>query len=954
MPEPLNPELWKQVDELLDAALDLPPGEREAYLAAACADQPKLRDEVLSLLNAEKKAGTFMVGSAMRVAARELADANGKLVNALLLGQEVGKYRIERLLGKGGMGEVYLALETSLNRKVALKILPSQFVADAERVARFDREAQIISALNHPNLVTIYEVGNLDNLHFIAMEFIEGKTLSEFSGKTMKLREVLSIVAQVAEALMAAHQAGITHRDIKPDNIMVRADGYAKVLDFGLAKLTAGVKVGEQPSAAQTQAGAVMGTLVYMSPEQATGEALDHRTDVWSLGVVLYELVTGSAPFKEDVRVATVKAILQSDPGSVRNSNPALPAELDHIIEKALEKDRDLRYQTASDFRADLRRLLRAIDSSPTLSSTAQLIAGRRTASARRWLWLAACLAALSIVALAAWRWSRAPRGPDWTRATHIQLTDQAGAEYFPSLAPDGKSFVYAGKEGGNLDLFLLRVGGKNPRNLTRDSTADDTQPAFSPDGEHIAFRSERTPRGIYVMEATGENVRRVADDGNHPSWSPDGKEIVFSEQGRDQPDVRNNQISALWIVNVASGAKRLLIREDAMQPSWSPNGRRIAFWSMPRSAGRRDVATIPSAGGVPVVVTTDGTTNWNPVWSPDGKFLYYASDRSGNMSFWRVAIDQETGAVLSEPEAVVTPSKFSRHLGFSRDGKRMIYVQTDNHSNIQGSQFDAKSEKLIGEPFWITSGDRQVAGPELSADGKQFVMRVPRRTQDDIVVVNRDGTNWRDLTNDKFFDRYPRWSPDGKKIAFTSDRTGNYEIWTIDVDGNNLHQVTFKSKAETSFPIWSPDGQKLLCRIDLAPVIIDMNKPWSEQTPQPLPPPDISDRFVVWDWSPDGKKLAGFFEGRSPGLGYYSFETNRYERLAGVSALPMWLPDSQRFVYTYEGKAFIADIGSKKTRELFARQPDQVRALAVSHDGQLIYYTVASAESDIWLLDLE
>lgn len=546
------------------------------------------------------------------------------------------------------------------------------------------------------------------------------------------------------------------------------------------------------------------------------------------------------------------------------------------------------------------------------------------------------------------------PGGPDWSRATHIQLTDQAGTEFFPSLTPDGKSFVYASKQEGNFDLYLLRVGGKNPRNLTKDSTADETQPAFSPDGEHIAFRSERVPSGIYVMEATGENVRRVAAEGFHPSWSPSGEEIVISEAGRDLPDVRNNEPSELRIVNVETGALRVLTRGDAMQPAWSPSGERIAYWYMPPSAGRRDIATIPLAGGAPVVVTKDGTTNWNPVWSPNGRYLYYASDRGGNMNFWRVAIDEKSGQVLSEPEAVVTPSKYSRHLGFSRDGKRMIYVQTNSQSNIQASHFDARSEKLIGEPFWITRGDRQVAGPELSADGRQFVMRLPRRTQDDIVVVNFDGTNWRDLTNDKYFDRYPRWSPDGKRVAFTSDRSGNYEVWTIDADGTNLHQVTFAKKGDTSFPIWSPDGQKLICRIDLVPSIIDLSRTWSEQTPRPLPPPDIADRFVVWDWSPDGKKLAGFFEGRGSGLGYYSFETNRYERISDVSALPMWLPDSRRFVYTAEGKAFLADIVTRKSKELFSRPPDQVHALAVSRDSQLIYYTVAQTESDIWLLNLE
>ena len=284
-------------------------------------------------------------------------------------------------------------------------------------------------------------------------------------------------------------------------------------------------------------------------------------------------------------------------------------------------------------------------------------------------------------------------------------------------------------------------------------------------------------------MEATGENLRPVTPGGFHPSWSPDNKEIVISEAGRDSPDVRNTIPSKLWIVNVETGARRLLTETDAMQPAWSPHGARIAFWFMPPSVGRSDIATIPRGGGEPLVITKDASTNWNPVWSPDGKYLYFASDRSGNMNFWRVAIDEETGRVLSEPEAVVTPSKFSGHLNFSRDGRRMIYVQTNRQSNIQAAEFDANREKMIGEPFWITRGDRQIVRPELSPDGKQFVMRVPRRTQDDLAVLSRDGSNWRDLTNDKFFDRYPRWSADGKKIAFVSDRSGSYEIWTIDAD---------------------------------------------------------------------------------------------------------------------------------------------------------------------------
>jgi len=956
----MTPELWKQVDALLEAALELPPDKRERFVVESCDGNQELREEVLSLVRAQAKASAFLERSAMKVAAQALAQDSSQNKHISLIGEELGTYKIEQVLGVGGMGEVYLARETKLNRRVALKILPAQFVADAERASRFEREAQALSALNHPNLITIYEVGVVNDLHFIAMEYVEGHSLREMMSSPMKVRDVLSIVAQVAEALSAAHQSGIIHRDVKPDNIMVRADGYVKVLDFGLAKLSEAAVYGASSIAphaiAYTQAGATMGTLAYMSPEQATGETIDHRTDIWSLGVVLYELLTKQKPFRGANRQSTVNAILSSEPNSAANSDPTFPSELDLVLERALEKDRELRYQTASDFRADLRRILRSMDSAPSNSRHRALAEFRKKSVSRRWLWPAAAVIAI-LLATAAWiLFKPRSQAPDWSRATHVQLTDQPGTEFFPSLAPDGRSFVFASKTNGNFDLFLQRVGGKNPTLLTRGSTADDTQPAFSPDSERIAFRSETEPAGIYVMEATGENRRPVTPGGFHPSWSPDNKEIVISEAGRDAPDVRNTIPSKLWIVNVETGARSLLTETDAMQPAWSPHGARIAFWFMPPGVGRSDIATIPRGGGEPLAITRDASTNWNPVWSPDGKYLYFASDRSGNMNFWRVAIDEETGQVLSEPEAVVTPSKFSGHLNFSRDGKRMIYVQTNRQSNIQAVEFDVNREKPTGEPFWITRGDRQIVRPELSPDGTQFIMRVPRRTQDDLVVLSRDGSNWRDLTNDKFFDRYPRWSTDGKKIAFVSDRSGSYEIWTIDADGTNLRQVTFTGIPGTSFPLWSPDGKQLLFRTNRLSYLLDLSRDWQQQTPQAIPTLDNPDDFfVAWDWSPDGKKLAGTFSGKDgSGIGYYSFETGRYEKLALYDELPMWLPDSRRFVFSHEGKAFILDIETRKVREMYSHQPEEVRSIAVSHDGRLLYYTLVSSESDIWLLDLE
>ena len=950
----MDRELWKQIDALLEQALEQPPEQREAFVIAACEANTVLRDEVLSLLKAQSQASHFMERSAINIAARALAHDSNITTIASLVGHEIETYRVEKLLGAGGMGEVYLARDAKLDRMVALKILPWHMVTDADRLGRFQREARALSSLNHPNLVTIYEVGEAKGVHFIAMELVEGKTLSSLRD-TLSLKELLSIVAQVAQALGAAHQSGIVHRDIKPDNVMVRTDGYAKVLDFGLVKLA---EVEPEPGApGHTQLGVAMGTLAYMSPEQASGEAVDHRTDIWSLGVVLYELATGRKPFSGETRQVTINAILSAQPEAATTIDSNLPLELDRILNKALEKDRELRYQTASDFRADLRRLLREIDSSPTASGSGSGRGPAGPLARRHWFSpVAACVLILLVAGLASYVWLRAkPAAPDWSRAAHMQLTNHPGTEYFPSLAPDGKSFVYASNETGNFDLFVQRVGGKTATPLTPGTPSDEIEPVFSPNGERIAFRSTREPAGVYVMEAGGENVRLLVAGCHHPAWSPDGSEIVCSTAGHEEaPTTRNTWPSALWVANVETGDRRVLCVNDAMQPSWSPNGDRIAFWFMPPSAGRSDIGTISRSGGEIEVVTKDASTNWNPVWSPDGKYLYFASDRSGNMSFWRVAIDEKSGKVQGEAAAVSTPSTFNRHLNFSRNGQRMIYVQTDQRSNIQAVKFDPRTEKIVGEPFWITRGDRQIVRPELSPDGARFVMRVPRRTQDDILVVNRDGTNWRDLTNDKFFDRYPRWSPDGKRIAFTSDRSGRYEIWMLDADATNLRQLTFDSPGDTTFPLWSPDGTQILFRRNFVNSILDVNKPWSEQNLRLLPAPAGDELFVAWDWSPDGKRLIGNLSGPPMVVGYFSFETNQYERVTEFGNGPMWLSDSSRFVFTFNDKAYIGDTKTKRVRELFSSPEYEIRSVNVSRDGEMLYFTLYSSESDIWLLDLE
>ena len=959
----MNQDRWKQIDALFDAVLDLPETEREKFLSEKCGGDEDLRNEVLSLLNANTISDNFLEKSAMGVVARNLADEQANVLNEQFIGESIGTYRVEKQIGAGGMGEVFLAYDEKLKRKVALKILPAEYTSNDERVKRFELEARAISALNHPNIVTIYDVGNSGGINYIATEYVEGKTLRELTGTNLKLKEILGIILQACDALSAAHNARIIHRDIKPENIMLRPDGYVKILDFGLAKLSE-IDLNTMKNFTGTAKGIIIGTPAYMSPEQVSDENVDHRTDLWSIGVVLYELLTGVNPFKKENRQNTFQAILSQEPPLASSLNPEISAELDRILVKALEKDADLSYQTASDLRADLKRIKREIDSSPSWSKSGNFpTPNRKSAAAQRYFsFLPFAFLLFTLLGYGVWYFflrTTPANAVDWTKANNIQLTDMKGTEFFPALSPDGKLFVYASDASGNQDIYIQRVSGKKAENLTADSAAEDTMPAFSPDGERIAFRSERASAGIYVMGLKGENVRRVADFGFHPSWSPDGKEIVVSMFGRDQPTVRASGEQGLWIINTETGAKRELSKTEASFPTWSPNGKRIAFWFYTGTFGRRDIATISADGGEPTVVAKDfAVSNWNPVWSPDGKYLYFVSSKGGSMNFRRVLIDEASGEVSGEPEPVVAPSKYNRHLNFSRDGKRMIYVQTNNQSNIHGADFDLKTLKPTREPSWITEGDREIARAELAPDGSRFVLRVIKRTQEDIVTVSRDGRDWRDVTDDASFERYVRWSPDSRQLAFGSDRGqegGN--IWISNADGTNLRQITFPDERHPGygFPVWSPDGKRLSINGNSTTYILDLTKNWNEQKPQPLADAQGVTGFVCWDWSPDGKKLAGTIHiGDSRALGIYSFETNSFVRLLENSGtIPSWLPDSRHLVYAAEREVFLLDTESKKTRLITSNPNLLLRAPFVSRDGRLLYYTAYTAESDIWLLDI-
>ncbi len=965
----MDAERWKQIDEVFDAALELEPAARAGFLSERCGGNVELKRQVESLLVAHEKAGGFIETSAMKVAARAVA---GDTVYATRPERVIGPYRVLSLLGTGGMGEVYLAEDTRLGRRVALKFLPLPFVSDPDRVRRFEREARAASALNHPNILTIYDIGRADATHYIAAEYIEGETLrARLKKGRIPAPEAVRIAAQVAEALSAAHAAGITHRDIKPENIIVRSDGYAKVVDFGLAKLAElpSGEVDSRSSAPLTPTGLVMGTIKYMSPEQVLGHVVEHRTDLWSLGVVLHEMLTGAGPFTGATKADSFDLILNHTPAPVTDFDEDLPPQLDAIISRALEKDPELRYQTASDMRAELRRLQRELEpySSKWSRTVSRFRLGRPRALGRRLLNVALAASVVALIAFGGWYFflreqksvAMPVAGPAWGSARSLQITDGTGPEFFPALAPDGKSLIYASRAKGNWDIYWQRVGGKTTVNLTKDSTADDTQPVYSPDGNYIAFRSERTPHGIYVMEATSENPRRVSDMGQHPSWSPDGKRLVVGADAFTSPTSRSVIPSALWLIDVTTGSKRLLTEGDAVQPSWSPRGDRIAYWGLHPGSGQRDIWTMPADGGEAVAVTNDEALDWNPVWSPDGEYLYFASNRGGSMNFWRVALDEKTGEVAGAPESVTTPSVYSQHLSFSRDGKRMAYVQKAETRSLQRIGFDPASGRTRGAPEAVLQGSRYVTSPDASPDGERLVYSSQGEKQEDIFVVNKDGTGLRQLTSDPHADRFPRWSPDGLSIAFYSDRGGRYEVWLINADGTNLRQLTSTSGASTVYPIWSPDGSRIVFKQrGQLPFIIETNKSWAEQTPEQLPPPDDgSDNFWVWTWSPDGRRLAGWLGDRSTTTNYihlYDFETRRYEQLTTFGDNPVWLRDNRRLLFHDNGRIYIIDSVTKKIQEALSASPHEAHYGTLTRDDRTLYFTLLRTEADVWLLSLE
>lgn len=933
----MSPERWARIKSVFGEAIETPEPERAALLDRTCGSDPDLRREVERLLAAEGSTLESPVfGTLARLAPRELER-----------GEMLAHYRVESKAGQGAMGAVYAAWDTRLNRRIALKILPAGEFADTARKQRFMREAHAASSLMHPNIVTIHDIGADRDMNFIAMEFVEGRSLDQIIPPAgLPVKQAVAYAVQIAGALSAAHAAGIVHRDLKPSNIMVTREGLVKLLDFGLARV---MRLPDRGSGPLTVEGEIMGTPSYMSPEQVRGQAADHRSDIFSFGTVLYEMVTGRCPFEGGTAVETMNAILKADPAALFEGGRAVPFALESIIQHCLEKDPEDRFQSARD-------LAYALEATGGQAGGFQAAAAPANRLRKRALWAGALAACFALAFLLAYAWLRTSQSRLSAEGRiFAPVTQDPGAELFPSLAPDGKSVVYASKASGNWDIYLRRAGSDESVNLTRDCMETDTQPAFSPDGNWIAFRSNRDGGGIFLMRADGAGVKRLADAGYNPAWSPDGREIVYAEEGVARPEDRAGRVSRLWIVETATGRKRLLSKDDGVQPQWSPNGRHIAYWAVDLD-GRRDIWTVPAAGGPPVRITGDEYLDWNPVWSHDGAYLYFCSNRGGSSVVWRMPMRESTGDPRGAPERIRTPAPYAAHLSFSRDGRRMAYVHQVTTGRLCTVRFDPFGERVTSEPKEIAQNSKGAARPALSPDGRWLAFN-STEDQEQLLMVGADGSGLRQLTQDGNRDRGPRWSPDGKRIAFFSSRSGDWEIWTIEAESGELRQVTALAGQNVAWPVWSPDGKQLAYTIfGVNTFLIDPRKPWTEQTPRRLPAiGEAGQLFNGWSWSPDGSMLAGFLN-RGDGIALFMPAAGTFRKLSDFGSDPVWLSDSRRLLFHHRGQIHLMDIESRRTAEVLSIAPEEIsrRGFAVSPDDRNIYYSVSTTEADVWFIEFE
>jgi Tol biopolymer transport system component/tRNA A-37 threonylcarbamoyl transferase component Bud32 len=968
----MHPERWRQIEELYHDALELAPEYRLAFLDRVCAGDDELRREVESLLASHEQAESFIEAPPGDVAAAFFAGDQ----TPGLIGRTLSHYRIRASIGAGGMGEVYLAEDMLLGRKVALKLLPKEFTRDRERVRRFRQEARAASSLNHPNILTIFEIGQVGDLHFIATEFIEGQTVRErLRNGQLQLRDAVEIAAQVASALSAAHEAGIVHRDIKPENIMLRRDGYVKVLDFGLAKLIepfraeATTITGSGTSAAgqiSTDPGKVVGTPRYMSPEQIRGQQVDARADIFSLGVTLYEMIAGRPPFEGATQSEMVAAILHVEPIPLARLSPGAPTELERIVRKALRKEREERYQVVKDLQLDLKNFKEEMEFQVRLASARRSAAGDEAmieASGRRAgigryrrsaaLALAALAVTLAILALAWFPWRGERRQDAPFRIDKITRLTTAGKAGRVAISPDGKEVVYSLVDAGQESLWLKQVETGSEIRIVPPERVKYHSITFSRNGAFIYYvRRERNEAIGVLYHATklGGAARKLLSNVDSPiALSPDGKQFAF---------VRRNSSAGGYLLVVANedGSEKIvavskrhpIIRTNG--PSWSPDGKLIAC-AVENLSGNTSLAVVRVADGEEETINSQSLENVGQVaWLADGAgLLVVATEPRGRLTqVWSLAWPS------GETRKITHDLSNYYNLSLTADSATLATVRTDGFVNIW-----VVPEGDASRAVQITTGaqrDDGVRGLVWTPDGR-IVYRSFAGGNYNVWIMEADGSGSRRLSTDAHQSLDPTVSPDGSFIAWSFARAGPRNIWRMDPDGSNLKQLT--GGAGEWFPQFTPDGKWLIYQaLDpvkerlLQKMPLDGGPP-VQLTEQPSYAPVIS---------PDGKLIACNYrpEPGSPiGMAVISIEGGpplKTFDLPGEFDRPIrWTPDGRALAYidTRDGVSNIwaQPLLGGRPKPLTDFKTQRIFNFAWSRDGRRLAISRGESVNDVALI---